>query len=169
AHAVNREARDGTGQPGEQSDVAPERQPLISDLCGGREDDVVDPLGCHRRVAAQQFADELDRHVVGPRPPEHPVRPRPTEGGSDTVDEVDLANVGHHAKATVTLSAHTRRPRARRGSIRSPRGGGWLHLTNEQAPRPGTGRRTSSARKRATRTASVASPKQMTRTRASAS
>ena len=42
AHAVDCEAGDSRREPGEQRDVTPERQPLISDLCRRREDDVVD-------------------------------------------------------------------------------------------------------------------------------
>ena len=75
AHAVDREAGDGVGQPGEQSDVTSEREALVADLRRRGEDHVADALGRDRRVAAQQLAHDLHRHVVGARLPEEPLGP----------------------------------------------------------------------------------------------
>ena len=52
AHAVDRHARHGVGEPGEERDVPTERQPLVADLGGGGEDDVADPLRAGRRGRA---------------------------------------------------------------------------------------------------------------------
>ena len=82
-------------QPREQRDVAAERQALIADLRGRRQDDVVDPLGRQGRVAAQQLADDLDAQVVGARAPEDAFRPGPAEGGADAVDVENLAQLAH--------------------------------------------------------------------------
>ena len=90
AHPVDREARHRLRQPGEQRDVAAERQALIADLCGRRVDDVADALGRNLRVSAQQLAHDLDRHVVGSRLPEHALRPGPAERRPYAVDEHDL-------------------------------------------------------------------------------
>ena len=84
-------------EPGEQRDVAAERQPLVADLGGGGEDDVADPLGRERRVAPQQLADDLDRHVVGAGLREQPVRARLAERRADAVDVDDLAQGARHA------------------------------------------------------------------------
>ena len=75
-------------EPGEQRDVAPERQSLVADLRGRGEDDVADPLGRQRRVAPEQLADDLDRHVVGARPPEDALLAGAAERGPHAVDEV---------------------------------------------------------------------------------
>ena len=79
AHPVDREARHGVRQPGEQRDVAAEGQALVSDLRRRGQDHIADPVGWHARVAAQQLAHDLDGHVVGPRLPEErrsrPARP----------------------------------------------------------------------------------------------
>ena len=63
--------------PGEERDVAAERQPLVADLRRRGEDDVADPLGRDLRVAAQQLAHRLHAHVVGARAPELALRARP--------------------------------------------------------------------------------------------
>ena len=97
AHAVDREAGDGVGEPREQRDVASERQALVADLRGRGEDHVADALGRHGRVAAEQLADDLDRHVVGARLPEEAARPRLAERGADAVDEDDLVALATHA------------------------------------------------------------------------
>ena len=44
AHAVDRVARDGLGQPGEERGGPAEGQALVADLRGGRDGDLVDPL-----------------------------------------------------------------------------------------------------------------------------
>ena len=77
-------------QPGEQRDVAAERQALVTDLRGRRIDDVADAFGRDLRVSAQQLAHDLDRHVVGARLPEHALRPGPAERRPYAVDEHDL-------------------------------------------------------------------------------
>ena len=90
AHAVDREAGHGLRDPGQQADVAPERQALVADLGRRGQDDVADPLGRNLRVAAQKLADDLHGHVVGARPPEDALRPRAAEGRAHAVDVDDL-------------------------------------------------------------------------------
>ena len=104
AHAVDREARHRLREPGEQRDVAAERQALVADLRGRGEDDVADPLGRDVRVAAQQLADDLDAHVVGARAPEDALRAGPAERRPDAVDEEDLAQLAH---AKTLVNRHT--------------------------------------------------------------
>ena len=95
AHPVDREAGDGLGDAGEEGDVPAERQALVADLRRGGEDDVADPLGRDLRVAAQELADRLDRHVVGARPPELALRAGLAERRAHPVDEEDLAHLPH--------------------------------------------------------------------------
>ena len=83
--------------PGEERDVAAERQPLVADLRRRREDDVADPLRRDLRVAAQQLAHGLHAHVVGARAPELALRPGLAERRPDAVDEEDLARLAHAA------------------------------------------------------------------------
>jgi len=68
-------------------------QPLVADLRGCGEEYVPDPLGRQLRVAPEHLTDDLDRHVVGSRPPEHPLWARPAERGTDTVDVEDLHRI----------------------------------------------------------------------------
>ena len=98
AHPVDGEAGNGVGQAGEERDVAAEGQALVADLRGRGEDDVADALGRHARVPAQELADGLDGHVVGPRLPEEAARPGLAECGADAVDEDDLAELAGHAR-----------------------------------------------------------------------
>src|SRR6185312_8898694 len=95
AHAVDREAGNGSRQAREQGHVTSERQTLVSDLRGRGEDDVVDLFQRQGFVAAEQLADALDRHVVGAGLPEDALRTGSTEGAANTVDEVDLAKLAH--------------------------------------------------------------------------
>ena len=74
AHAVDREPGDGRREPREERDVATEREALVADLRGRREDDVVDPLGRKLRVASEHLAHGLDGHVVRARLREEAVR-----------------------------------------------------------------------------------------------
>ena len=101
AHPVDREARHGVRQPGEERDVAAEGQALVADLRRRGEDDVADPLGRHARVAAQQLAHDLDRHVVGPRLPEEAALAGPAECGPDAVDEDHLTQLTRHARRDI--------------------------------------------------------------------
>ena len=96
AHAVDREAGNGLGQPREQRDVAAERQALVADLRCRGEDDVADPLDRDLRVSAQQLAHDLHGHVVRARAPELAFRPGLAEGGAHAVDEDDLAELPCH-------------------------------------------------------------------------
>ena len=82
-------------QPGEQRDVASQRQALVADLRGRGEDDVVDPLLRELRVAPQHLADDLHGHVVGPRPGEEAVRRGAAEGRAHAVHVDDLAKLSH--------------------------------------------------------------------------
>ena len=97
AHPVDGKAGHRVRQPGEQRDVATERQALVADLRRGSEDDVADPVGRNARVAAQHLAHDLDRHVVRPRLPEEPALTGPAEGRPDAVDEHHLAELTRHA------------------------------------------------------------------------
>ena len=81
--------------PGEQRDVAAERQALVADLCRGGEDDVADALGRDLRIPPQQLADGLDRHVVGARAPVLALRARLAERRAHAVDEEDLVQFAH--------------------------------------------------------------------------
>ena len=101
AHAVDREAGHGVRQPGEQGDVASERQALVADLRRRGQDHVADALGGNGRVAAQQLAHDLDRHVVGARLPEGAAGPRLAEGGPDAVDEHHLAQLASHGREDI--------------------------------------------------------------------
>ena len=100
AHSVDREPGNRVRQAGQQGDVAPERQPLVSHLGRGREVDVVDAFRRQRVVAAKQFAHELDGHVVGTRAPENALRPGSSKRAADAVDVVDLAKLTHRDKAS---------------------------------------------------------------------
>ncbi len=97
AHAVDREAGHRLGQPREQPHVAPERQALVADLRRRRHDDVADPLRRGLRVAAEELAHGLDRHVVGTSLPEQAAGPRLAEGRADPVDVDDLSQLARHA------------------------------------------------------------------------
>ena len=101
AHPVDGEAGHGLRDPGEEPDVAAEREPLVADLCGRGHDHVADPLRRDAGVSPQELADGLDGHVVCPRPPEEPLRARLSEGRPDAVDVVDLA---HEAKPSPPLT-----------------------------------------------------------------
>ena len=70
--------------------VTAERQALVANLCSCGIDDVTDPFRLDLRVPAEQFAHDLDGHVVGARLPEDPLRPRAAERGPHAVDEHDL-------------------------------------------------------------------------------
>ena len=98
AHAVDREAGDGLREAGQQRDVAAERQSLVSDLRGRREDDVVDPLLGEARIAAQELAHDLDRHVVGAGLPEVAVLARAAERRADAVDVDHLTKGASHRR-----------------------------------------------------------------------
>ena len=95
AHAVDGEAGDGGRETCQQRDIAPEREPLVADLRGRGEDDVVDPLRRELRVASEDLAHGLDRHVVGARLREEAVRRRAAERSAHAVDVHHLAKLGH--------------------------------------------------------------------------
>ncbi len=95
AHAIDGEARDRRRKPREERDVTTERQPLVADLRGGGEDDVVDPLGRKLRVTSEQLAHRLDRHVVRARLREQTVGGGAAERGAHSVHVDDLAKLGH--------------------------------------------------------------------------
>ena len=94
AHAVDRVAGDGLGQTRQQGGGAADGQALVADLGGGRDGDLVDPLGRQLRVAAQQLADAADDEVVGAGVGVHPAGL--AERGAHAVDEDDVADgTGH--------------------------------------------------------------------------
>ena len=116
AHPVDGEARNALRQPGEEGHVAAEGQPLIADLRGGGHHHVVDPLGRHRRVAAQQLADDLDAEIVGAGAPEDALRAGPAERGADPVDVENLPQLAHvKDPSQSTHSRHTRVTHLRAG------------------------------------------------------
>jgi len=90
AHPVDGEAGNGLRNPGEQRDIAPERQTLVADLCRGGEDHVPDPLDRDLGIAADQLAHDLDGHVVSAGLPEDALRACAAERRADAVDEHDL-------------------------------------------------------------------------------
>ena len=94
AHAVDRVAGDGPGEPGEDADRAAEGQALVALLRGRGDGDLVDALRRELGVAAQQLADGLDREVVGAGVGVQPVLARAAERGADPVDEHDAADEG---------------------------------------------------------------------------
>ncbi len=98
AHAVDGESRNGLREPGEQRDVSAEREPLVSDLRGRGEDDVVDPVLREARIPAQQLAHDLHRHVVRAGLPEVAVLARATECGTDAVDVDHLSEGASHRR-----------------------------------------------------------------------
>ncbi len=95
AHPVDGEAGDGRREPGEQGDIASEREALVADLRGRGEGDVVDALGRELRVASKDLAHGLHGHVVGARLREEAVRRRTAERSADAVDVDHLAKLGH--------------------------------------------------------------------------
>ena len=94
AHAVDRVAGDGAGEPGQHADRAAERQALVALLRGRGDGDLVDALGRQLGVPAQQLADGLDRQVVGAGVGVQPVLARAAERGADPVDEDDATDDG---------------------------------------------------------------------------
>ena len=129
AHPVDREAGDGVREAGEQRDVAAERQALVADLRRRGEDHVADPLDRHRRVAAEQLADDLDGHVVGARLPEEAARPGLAERGADAVDEDDLVALAPHADEDSPFSPDSRVVLCDDGGRRPAGGAGLLWLS----------------------------------------
>jgi hypothetical protein len=95
AHPIDGEAGHGRREAREQRNVASECQTLVAHLRGGGEGDVVDALGRELRVASEDLAHGLDRHVVGARLREEPVRRRAAERGADTIHIHHFAKLGH--------------------------------------------------------------------------
>ncbi len=95
AHPVDREARHGVGDSGEERDVAAECQTLVAHLRRRREDDVADSLRRDLRVAPQQLAYRFHAHVVGTRAPVLALGACLAERCPDTVDEEDFAGFAH--------------------------------------------------------------------------
>jgi hypothetical protein len=96
AHAVDRVARDRLRQAGQQRGGAPDRQPLVADLGGRGDRDVVDPLGREIRVAPDQLADAADDEVVGARLVVDALLAGLAEGGSYAVHEDDVTQLTGH-------------------------------------------------------------------------
>ena len=112
----------GRREPGEERDVASERQALVADLRGRGEDDVVDPLGWKLRVAPEHLAHGLDGHVVGARLREEAVRRRAAERRAHAVDVDHLAELGHGETILPGAMADwEERARARAGALRGRR------------------------------------------------
>src|SRR4029077_13751443 len=70
-------------------------QTLVTDLGGRGENDVIDALRRELRVAPEDLAHGLYRHVVGACLRKEAVRGRPAERRSDAVDVHDLAKLRH--------------------------------------------------------------------------
>ena len=94
AHPVDGVAGDGAGQTGEQGGGPADGQTLVTDLGGRGDGDLVHPLGRQPGVAAQQRTDAADHEVIGPGLAIE--RPGLSEGGTDTVDEDDIAGLTRH-------------------------------------------------------------------------
>ena len=89
AHPVDREARHGPRQPGQQGGGAADGQALVAGLGRRGDGHLVDPLGGQGRVAAHQFADALDHEVIGARSGVNALLAGAAERGADAVDEDD--------------------------------------------------------------------------------
>src|SRR5207247_7111634 len=98
----------GLRDAGQQCDIAPERQPLVADLRGGRVDDVADALRRDLRIPPQQLAHDLHRHVVGARLPEDALWARTPESRPHAVDEHELPTL-HLYESTQEASSFSRR------------------------------------------------------------
>jgi hypothetical protein len=96
AHPVDRVARHGARQPGEQRRRPSQGQALVADLGGRRDRDLVDPLGRQLGVAPHQLADAIDDEVVGAGLGVH--RAGLAERGADAVDEDDLTRDARHGR-----------------------------------------------------------------------
>ncbi len=114
AHAVDREARHGLRESGEDRGRAPEREALVAGLGGGRDRDVVDAVLRHVRIAFEECDDRLDDEVVGSRVPVHALFTGSAERGSDPVDEHDFSSFSHAAAPfrSGCLRSYERDPRA---------------------------------------------------------
>jgi hypothetical protein len=100
AHAVDGEAGNRLRQPGQQGGGAADGQPLVTDLRGGGDGDLVHPLGGQRRIAAEQLPDAADDEVVGARLGVDALRAGLAEGSAHAVDEDDLTQrAGHGTSA----------------------------------------------------------------------
>ena len=119
AHAVDREPGDRRREPGEERDIAAERQALVSDLRGRGEDDVVDALGRELRVASEELSHDLDAHVVRARLPEHAVLARAPERRTDAVDVDHLAQGAGHRRRRYFVGGRATGRNARRGRSRA--------------------------------------------------
>jgi hypothetical protein len=109
AHPVHGEAGDAAGQPRQQGGHPPDCQALVADLGRGGDGDVVDPLGRQLRVPAQQLPDARDDHVVGAGLGVQALRAGLAEGGSDAVDEDDVAQgAGHGSPPAVERNGQNR-------------------------------------------------------------
>jgi hypothetical protein len=115
AHPVDGVAGDATGEPGEDSGSAADREALVADLRCRCDRHVVDALRRHVRIPAEQFADGGDHKIICPGSGIAPGRPRSPEGRAYRVDENDRATETSHFLLQSHSGDATVIPRSRRG------------------------------------------------------
>jgi hypothetical protein len=135
-------AKPGTdfGRRGQQRGGAADGQPLVADLRGGGDGNLVDAVGRQRRVAPEQLADAAHDEVVGACLGVDAVGAGLAEGSAHAVDEDDLTQrAGHGTSADVDTGPDPG------GPLKLPVGN---HAAKHAAPfgrtdagRPGTRRR----------------------------
>ena len=123
------------GRPGEDRDVATQRQPLVSDLRRRGERDVVDPVVREGRIAAQELADDLDAHVVRAGLPEVAALARAPERGADAVHVDHLAQGAGHRRDDTSRMATAWEERAARAIERHDDGAARLPEDGDERQR----------------------------------
>jgi hypothetical protein len=99
AHPVDREARHGAGEAGEERGGAADREALVAGLGRRGDRDVVHPVRRQLGVPAQQFADAGDDEVVGAGLGVEALLTRLAERGPNAVDEDDVAEGAGHGSS----------------------------------------------------------------------
>ena len=89
-------------KPGEHTDRVAQGQPLVADLGGGGDGDLVDLLGRQLTVAAEQVAHHRGDEVVGTGVGVQTVRLGAAERRTERVDEHDVTAKERHQDLPVT-------------------------------------------------------------------
>ena len=97
AHALDREPRHRLRQPGEHGDGAAEGEPLVAGLRRRGDRHVVDAISRNAAVALHQPDERFDSEVIRSGACVHPLVACATEGGANSVDEIDVGQLGHIA------------------------------------------------------------------------